>query len=147
MSYDARFAPEPESEPVFNSLVDTDPDQQFNVRQAGPIAGYLDDLDDDAADYSHTPLDFADERMTQLGLTLDFGPRDLAANRAGWLTEAQIERLAGDLRWVYWPIIIALVSIALVIGATSIAAGTLTALPFVLLGLAAIPALLLKNER
>jgi hypothetical protein len=93
------------------------------------------------------PLAFADRHLAELGLTLDFGPGDLAANQVGALTEPQIAQLESDLRWLYWPMIGLLALIAFLIGATSALAGTLTAMPFVLMGLAAIPAVLLSRER
>lgn len=96
---------------------------------------------------ANRPLAFVGAHMTQLGLTLDFGPQDLAANQDGYLTDAQIERLEADFRWFYWPMIGFLALIAFLIGVSSALAGTLTAIPFVLLGLATIPAVLLKMER
>jgi hypothetical protein len=95
------------------------------------------------------PLAFSDEHMARLGLTLDFGPGDLASNRDGELSPSQIVRLEQDLRLFYWPMIIALAVFAFLIGVTGIVAGDISNLipALVVLGLAAIPAVLLNQER
>lgn len=96
----------------------------------------------------HDPLHFDDEHLTQLGLTLDFGPHDLEMNREGALSPDQIARLETDLRWTYWPAIIILALMVLFTGATSLQAGSFAAVPVVfLMVVAAIPAVLLHLER
>lgn len=95
------------------------------------------------------PLAFADEHMARLGLTLDFGPGDLAWNREGELSPAQVARLEKDLRLFYWPIIGALAFAALVlffIGAVNTGVGILFPI-LVLMGLAGIAAVQLNRER
>ena len=136
MSHDPQFARDDEHDD-FAPAYDPDPDPMYNdvphIYAPHPAA--------------NRPLAFADAHMTQLGLTLDFGPHDLATNQDGTLTGAQIEQLEADFRWFYWPMIGFLALIAFLIGVSSALAGTLNAMPFVLLGLAAIPAVLLKMER
>jgi hypothetical protein len=107
---------------------------------------YQYDLDEPVMD---DPLAFADDHMTRLGLTLDFGPGDLACNRDGELSRAQIARLETDLRLFYWPMIAALTVIAFVIGVMGAINGQFSALfpALLLMGLATIPALLLNRER
>ncbi len=102
-----------------------------------------------AASAMDNPLAFSDEHMARLGLTLDFGPGDLASNRDGELSLGQIARLEQDLRVFYWPMIAALVVLAFIIGVTGTLSGDLGALipAVVVMGLAAIPAALLNQER
>jgi hypothetical protein len=107
---------------------------------------YWYDLDEPVMD---DPLAFNDEHMARLGLTLDFGPGDLACNRDGELSPAQIARLETDLRLFYWPMIAVLSLIAFLIGVMGAINGQLSAFfpALLLMGLAAIPALLLNRER
>jgi hypothetical protein len=117
-----------------------------------------DENEDDAADsdawppaapVTDNPLAFTDEHMARLGLTLDFGPGDLASNRDGELSPGQIARLEQDLRLFYWPMIAALVVFAFLIGVSGTLAGDLSALipALVVMGLAVIPAALLNQQR
>jgi hypothetical protein len=94
------------------------------------------------------PLAFSDEHMARLGLTLDFGPGDLASNRDGDLSPAQIVRLERDLRLFYWPMIVALVLFAFITGVMGAIYELGMLIPaLVLMALAAIPAVLLNRER
>jgi hypothetical protein len=95
------------------------------------------------------PLAFSDEHMARLGLTLDFGPGDLATNRDGELSPSQVARLEGDLRLFYWPMIVALVIFTFLIGVSGTVTGNIGVLipALVVMGLAAIPAVLLNYER
>jgi hypothetical protein len=126
-------------------------------RQPDDFYAY-DEEDDDAAESGvwpqaepvmDNPLAFDDEHMARLGLTLDFGPGDLASNRDGELSPSQIARLEGDLRLFYWPMIVALVIFAFLIGVSGTVAGNIGVLipALVVMGLAAIPAVLLNQQR
>jgi hypothetical protein len=117
-----------------------------------------DEDEDDAADTDawatdalvmDNPLAFSDEHMARLGLTLDFGPGDLASNRDGELSLGQIARLEQDLRFFYWPMIAALVVVAFLIGVSGTLAGNISSLipALIVMGLAAIPAALLNRQR
>lgn len=94
------------------------------------------------------PLAFPEEDMTNLGLTLNFGPADLEDNQDGLLSPAQVARLENDLRWFYWPMIGGLAGFAFLVGTASALSGQLALVPVVvLMALAAIPAALLNLER
>ncbi len=94
------------------------------------------------------PLAFADQHMARLGLTLDFGPGDLAFNRGAQLSPAQIARLENDLRLFYLPMSAALGVFALLIGLAGAlgSAVPMVMLALVLMGCAAIPAWLMRRE-
>ncbi len=102
-----------------------------------------------AAPVMDNPLAFTDEHMARLGLTLDFGPGDLASNRDGELSPGQIARLEQDLRLFYWPMIAALAVFAFLIGASGTLAGNLGSLlpALIVMGLGVIPAALLNQQR
>lgn len=93
------------------------------------------------------PLEFADDTMRKLALALDFGPDDLAFNRAGELSPDQIARLDDDLRQFYWSITGGLALVALLLAGVGVLVGELLALPVLLfLGVAVIPVALLRWE-
>lgn len=95
----------------------------------------------------HDPIDFADPHLTELGLALDFGPDDLAANQQGRLSLPQAALLDHDLRWFYGPMIGGLVILAFLIGLSSALNGELALFPVILLmALAMLPAYLLRQE-
>jgi hypothetical protein len=95
------------------------------------------------------PLAFADPDLVKLGLTLDFGPGDLACNQEGVLSPAQITRLENDLRLFYWPMSAAAAVFALIIVLTGIASGSLASLfpALLVLSLGVIPVLLYRWEQ
>ncbi|MCD4684533.1 MAG: hypothetical protein K8S97_01170 [Anaerolineae bacterium] len=94
------------------------------------------------------PLDFDDDHLARLGLTLDFGPADLDANQSGVLSDLQLERLENDLRTTYWPVIGALAAVVLILGVTGALSGSLVVFPMLfMMALALIPAVLLYLER
>lgn len=94
------------------------------------------------------PLAFGDDPMLKLALAVNFGPEDLAFNRDGELSPAQIDQLETDLRQFYWPMIGGLALLTFLLGGMSALGGQLLALPAALLMVAAVvPALLLKWER
>lgn len=132
---------------------DFDPDDlAFGREPESEQAAWLDDdsypYDPDEANIDN-PLAFADEHMARLGLTLDFGPGDLAFNRSGDLSPAQVARLENDLRLFYWPMIIVLALFSLMVGLVGALNGSLAVMlpALLLIGLAAIPAALLNRER
>ncbi len=137
-------------------------DQDVFASQRASEPEYAPDLEDDDLHYRadtwtdgevsspepDDPLAFADPDLIKLGLTLDFGPGDLAANQEGVLSPAQIAQLEMDLRWFYWSMIPPLVILALVISLLGITSGTLTLLlpALLVLSLTLIPALLYRRE-
>jgi hypothetical protein len=124
-------------------------------RQPDDFYAYDEENDDDSGAWSQAepvmdnPLAFSDEHMARLGLTLDFGPGDLASNRDGELSPSQIARLEHDLRLFYWPMIAGLVLFAFLIAVSGTVAGNIGALipALVVMGLALIPAVLLNWQR
>lgn len=135
-------APESDDEEVYTTAHDSAPDIPIGTTIAHGEA--LDVAEEVYAD----PLDFDDEHLTQLGLTLDFGPADLDANRAGVLSDVQIDRLENDLRTTYWPVIGVLAAVVLILGLTGVMSGSLLLFPMVfMMALALIPAVLLHLER
>jgi hypothetical protein len=95
------------------------------------------------------PLAFGDPHMVQLGGILDFGPGDLACNQDGVLSPAQIARLENEVRLFYGPMIAGVAAAAFILGLIGIANGLWAVLLVALLGmgLAALPAALLRRER
>lgn len=135
--------PHPDDEQAYSDAHDAAPDLPIGMTLAH---GDLFDVEEEV--YTD-PLDFYDEHLAKLGLTLDFGPADLAANQAGILSEHQLEHLERDLRWMYWPPTGVFAALTVVFGIVSVTTGTTrTVLPMILMmGLALISAVLLHLER
>lgn len=94
------------------------------------------------------PLQFSDDHMIRLGLTLDFGPGDLACNQDGVLSPAQIAQVENDLRWFYWSMVAALAVFATLFCMIGFFTGVLLLLlpALIVMGLSLIPISLYKRE-
>jgi hypothetical protein len=107
--------------------------------------------DDTRTDTIPDPFLFGDPDLLKLGIALGFGPDELASNREGYITPAQIKPLERDLRWKYWPLIIFTAVLGFSIASVGIftAPGGLVAfLPALLLfGASALMAFFVKRER
>lgn len=94
----------------------------------------------------HDPRSFFDQHQAELGMALDFGPDDLAANQQGMLSYPQIAQLDRDLRWFYGPIIWSLAGAAFLIAVSSTLAGTPAAVPIISLMVGALIATYLQRQ-